>query len=281
MRAITTFCMPSNAKPPTPSLLRTEVCIQRHGIAGYPGVSTQFRPQRIGFVDYTETAQIRLPNIQDVPLHTLTPFLGDAFFNSLREGYITFDIWFREKARQGRHAWIYLDDTGVVAALCIYAVQEDEQINDEGDVLPNRALKLSTFKVGELVRGRKIGEHCFSRPLFGTRQTTLVVTYLCTVTRSTMRISWNYLRNSDFKSVVPIEVIWFWSRSTPLLLHKLIWSRQITCGSTTRTFDRTRRLPSTSFLSSRSTTRFCFPTTFRLPYGSCNSFGLRTMSATR
>lgn len=105
-----------------------------------------------------EPAEIRLPNIQDVPLHTLTPYLGDTFFNSLREGYSTFDEWFREKARQGRHAWVYRDDTGVVAALCIYVVQEDEQINDGGEVLPNRALKLSTFKVGELVRGRKIGE---------------------------------------------------------------------------------------------------------------------------
>ena len=105
-----------------------------------------------------ETAEVRLPNIHDVPLHTLTPFLRHVFFNSLREGYPTFDAWFREKAREGRHAWVYRDDTDAVAALCIYVVQENEQINDEGEVLSGRALKLSTFKVGELVRGRKIGE---------------------------------------------------------------------------------------------------------------------------
>jgi GNAT superfamily N-acetyltransferase len=105
-----------------------------------------------------ETAGVRLPNIQDVPLHTLTPLLGHAFFDSLREGYPAFDTWFREKAREGRCAWVYRDDSDALSALCIYVVQENEKINDEGDALSGRALKLSTFKVGELVRGRKIGE---------------------------------------------------------------------------------------------------------------------------
>lgn len=105
-----------------------------------------------------EPAEVRLPSIEDVPLHVLTPFLDGEFFNSLREGYPGFNDWFRTKARAGRHAWLYRDERNEPSALCVYAIQEDEVINDAGDVLVGRALKLCTFKVGERVRGRKIGE---------------------------------------------------------------------------------------------------------------------------
>lgn len=111
-----------------------------------------------------ETRQIVLPNIQDVPLHSLTPELGSNFFDSLREGYPAaagrdgFDDWLRRKARENRYAWIYRHDSGALGAICIYQIQNDEILNDAGDLLPGAALKLCTFKVGEAVRGRKIGE---------------------------------------------------------------------------------------------------------------------------
>lgn len=111
-----------------------------------------------------ETRQIVLPNIHDVPLHSLTPELTGPFFDSLRAGYPAgggrdgFDDWFRRKARDDRHAWIYRDDDGALGAICIYQVQSDEILNDAGEQLAGSALKLCTFKVGELVRGRKIGE---------------------------------------------------------------------------------------------------------------------------
>lgn len=111
-----------------------------------------------------ETRQIVLPNIKDVPLHSLTPELGGSFFDSLRDGYPAapgrdgFDEWFRRKAREDRHAWVYRDDSGALGAICIYQVQNDEALNDAGEILSGPALKLCTFKVGESVRGRKIGE---------------------------------------------------------------------------------------------------------------------------
>lgn len=105
-----------------------------------------------------EPRQVVLPNIEDVPLHSLTPVLSTPFFNSLRDGYVGFDKWFREKARDNRRAWIYRGDDGQLAALCIYDVQTNEPINDARDRLEGNALKLCTFKVGETVRGRKIGE---------------------------------------------------------------------------------------------------------------------------
>ena len=105
-----------------------------------------------------EPRKVVLPNIQDVPLHSLTPHLSESFFDSLREGYDGFDEWFRRKARENRMAWVYRDEVGSLAAICIYATQENEAITDSGVRLLGTALKLCTFKVSNEVRGRKIGE---------------------------------------------------------------------------------------------------------------------------
>lgn len=106
-----------------------------------------------------EPGEVQLPNIDDVELHTLTNQLIEPFFNSVRAAYDGFDEWFRRKAMEGRRAWVYRDGVNhTIAAICIYTVQTDEQINDAGDVLEGDALKLCTFKVGETVRGRKVGE---------------------------------------------------------------------------------------------------------------------------
>lgn len=102
--------------------------------------------------------EVSLPNIEDVPLHSLTPELANTFFESLRSGYDGFDDWFRRKARENRKAWIYRDETAMLGAVCIYDVQTDEVITNEGKRLSGKALKLCTFKVGQSVRGRKIGE---------------------------------------------------------------------------------------------------------------------------
>ena len=103
--------------------------------------------------------EVQLPNIDDVELHTLTDQLAQPFFDSVRADYDGFNDWFRRKAMEGRRAWVYRDGVNQsIAAICIYTVQTDEQFNDAGEVLHGDALKLCTFKVGEAVRGRKIGE---------------------------------------------------------------------------------------------------------------------------
>ena len=106
-----------------------------------------------------EPGEVHLPNIDDVELHTLTGQLAEPFFNSIREDYDGFDDWFRRKAMEGRSAWVYRNGVDqAIAAICIYTVQRDEPITDDGEVLESNALKLCTFKVGEAVRGRKVGE---------------------------------------------------------------------------------------------------------------------------
>lgn len=107
-------------------------------------------------------AGVDLPNIEDVPMYSFTDQLNGALFDSLRASYDTpqrsFNAWFHEKAQTGRKAWIARSEDGSIEAVCIYTEQRDEVINDAKEVLQGLSLKLCTFKVGEQMRGRKIGE---------------------------------------------------------------------------------------------------------------------------
>lgn len=109
-----------------------------------------------------EPAESHLPNIEDVPMYGLTNQLDSALFDSLRASYDTpersFNSWFHDKAKTGRKAWIARTEQGTVEAICIYAMQTNEVINAAKDCLQGLSLKLCTFKVGEQIRGRKIGE---------------------------------------------------------------------------------------------------------------------------
>lgn len=109
-----------------------------------------------------EPAEVHLPNIEDVPMYSLTNQLDSALFDSLRTNYDTpersFNKWFHDKAQTGRKAWIARTEQGSIEAICIYAIQTDEVINDAKESLQGSSLKLCTFKVGEQIRGRKIGE---------------------------------------------------------------------------------------------------------------------------
>lgn len=80
-----------------------------------------------------------------------------SFFDSLREGYNGFNDWYWEKAQEHRKAWC-ISDGDTLQAICIYKEEEREVIVDGGAPLDGIALKLCTFKVGESVRGRKLGE---------------------------------------------------------------------------------------------------------------------------
>jgi predicted GNAT family N-acyltransferase len=99
---------------------------------------------------------VALPNIEQVRLYAIDPAI--PFFDSLRAGYAGFDKWFKESAQSGRHAWIHRAADGQLGAICIFKEEKDEEVTDAGQRLAGRALKLCTFKVGESVRGRKVGE---------------------------------------------------------------------------------------------------------------------------
>ena len=58
---------------------------------------------------------VELPNIQELQLYLIE--LKDPFFDSLREDYPGFDKWFREKAQEGRKAWVYREQSGKPGAM--------------------------------------------------------------------------------------------------------------------------------------------------------------------
>lgn len=106
-----------------------------------------------------KTAPVQLPNILDTEIYHYSSQLNTSFFDSLREDYPNdFNSWFVEKAKAGRRAWVCHDDENKLAAICIYTIQENIEINDAKKILSGKSLKLCTFKVGDSVRGRKIGE---------------------------------------------------------------------------------------------------------------------------
>lgn len=104
-----------------------------------------------------EQQTVSLPNIEDLPLYSLTPHLNTPFFDSLREGYGGFNDWFAKKAQAGRNAWVNWERPNMLGGICIYDRQVNEQITDD-ITLAGPALKLATFKVGDTNRGKKVGE---------------------------------------------------------------------------------------------------------------------------
>lgn len=80
--------------------------------------------------------------------------LEDQFFDSLKNTYPEFEVWFKKICRQGRKCWVYLEDNSI-GALLIYKVENDP-INSTPPLSAKNRLKLSTFKVAHT--GFKIGE---------------------------------------------------------------------------------------------------------------------------
>lgn len=99
---------------------------------------------------------ISLPNIEELPLHKID--LQSSFFDSLREDYSGFDDWFKRSSREGRKAWVYNKEAGNIGAIVIYKEEHAPVVTNDNRALPGKVLKLCTFKVGEEIRGRKIGE---------------------------------------------------------------------------------------------------------------------------
>lgn len=99
---------------------------------------------------------IDLAAVEDIHCYELD--VNNAFFDSLREAYPGFDIWFVTKCCETqRRCWVVKSDGGI-GGLCIYKEEEGEPINDIGFIPHGKVLKLCTFKVGESARGSKIGE---------------------------------------------------------------------------------------------------------------------------
>ena len=102
---------------------------------------------------------ISLPDIQEVSLYNIN--LKDTFFDTLRQDYPGYDEWFNKASRAGRKAWVYKSGDQDIKAICIYKIETNPLVTDDNQAIEGQVLKLCTFKVGEPVRGIKIGELFF------------------------------------------------------------------------------------------------------------------------
>ena len=89
-------------------------------------------------------------------VYTRDVSLSNHFFDTLRKDYEEFDQWYSRIAAEGRQAWI-ISSKNDIDALCIFKEEyEGEKINDVGDTLSGRFLKLCTLKVADT--GMKYGQ---------------------------------------------------------------------------------------------------------------------------
>lgn len=102
----------------------------------------------------TDSSKVNLVRISTV--YTRDIPVSIPFFDSLREDYKGFNEWYNRTAAENRQAWI-VGTRDSVDALCIFKEEvEGEKINDSGETLPRRFLKLCTLKVAEV--GVKYGQ---------------------------------------------------------------------------------------------------------------------------
>lgn len=83
---------------------------------------------------------------------------NQIFFDSLRKSYEGFDDWFQKSAEQQRKCWCIEDGMNSVVAICIYKREKDVKLTSDGGIVRGEILKLCTFKVDPIARGKKFGE---------------------------------------------------------------------------------------------------------------------------
>lgn len=81
--------------------------------------------------------------------------LNDTFFDSLKEDYPGFDVWFNKKSQEGKKAYVQYSNNQLQAFLHLKI--EDEKVEDVVPNLPHKNhLKIATFKID--AHNTKLGE---------------------------------------------------------------------------------------------------------------------------
>ena len=102
--------------------------------------------------------------------------LNDPFFDSLKADYpgsatsTSFIKWFRKKTDQGERALVFEDDQGIGAFVKLKSDEIEEiKLQDGSSLPPVDRLKISTIKIDERYRNRRIGEGAIGLTLWQWR----------------------------------------------------------------------------------------------------------------
>ncbi len=103
--------------------------------------------------------------------------LNDPFFDSLKRDYpgnensAGFIEWFNRKASEGKKALVFEDEQGVGAFINLKPGEIEEIELQDGRVLPNASrMKITTIKIDDRYRGKRIGEGAIGLTLWHWQQ---------------------------------------------------------------------------------------------------------------
>jgi ribosomal protein S18 acetylase RimI-like enzyme len=120
-----------------------------------------------------EPKAVELPHISEREAYALNR--EDPIFDSLREGYPTFDPWFEKCAQEHRRCWVVEVGTKIAGII----IRKDERRVDSGIVSPGqKILKICTFKMAPEFRGEKFGEQLLKKALWFAQVNRYDVIYL-------------------------------------------------------------------------------------------------------
>ena len=105
------------------------------------------------FFEDLQTKKIKSPFFLD-EIEWAEINIKDPFFDSLKNDYSEFEVWFREKAREGRKGWIYKPNG--LEAVCLWKIERKEIVPELMSDEKHDRIKICTMKVEQ--RGFKIGE---------------------------------------------------------------------------------------------------------------------------
>jgi len=99
-----------------------------------------------------EPVQTPIRYVEEVTANQIP--ITDTIFDSLRDGYPTFNTWWRKCVAERRPCWI-IDDNGLAG---IIVIKDETGASTDATTKADKILKICTFKVRPEKRGLKLGE---------------------------------------------------------------------------------------------------------------------------
>ena len=123
-----------------------------------------------------EPTAVKLPLVAEKKAHEID--ITDDIFDSLRDGYDSFDQWWQQKCiREHRSCWV-IEFGSELAGIC---VRKDELRHEATVQFPgDKILKICTFKVKPKFRGEKLGELLLKQALWFAQRNAYQLIYVTT-----------------------------------------------------------------------------------------------------
>ena len=161
--------------------------------------------------------------------------LEDSFFDSLKNDYAEFSIWFQKKISQDESAFVFEDNNKIKAF--VYLKEENEEVLLVDSKLPKeRRLKIGTLKLADDIQGQRLGEGAIGVALWQWQRIKVNQVYITVFERHTKLISmleqfgFNHLGNNSRGEKIYIKDKRALSYVTPYIAFPYINNKIDRCG---------------------------------------------------